>query len=690
VISNVAPAILLRGEVDLQTPEIQTNAAKAGQLFTLLNSSSGQGKWMDPDVSTAVETQLDYNWLATSTSVGTGPPVGHCALDLDNPSQATRLMIHQTDRNAANQKSKLMADLTGTIFRIGQSATQWVEFTTTAAPIDRGNWVEYSVTPKPVQGAEPGAAAAVSVKAYSEVILGTTRMAVVETVAKLLLVPPSRYDFATTQGYYQRGDGGGGTYYSSAFNSSLTNRGNFQSMFDRTTMWSLLQPREGIYLKQYGAKGDGGSDDTLSVNDWFKDIQSRIGIVNVGVFMVQALAPTAGCNLNIRGTALIGNPNGVTPGGGFYYDNCSVFKRLPGVTGSLLTVPATTNSIINLSNLILDGNASADAANAVNYLLFNSGGGACTFRNIIVGNTQGHGVVVNSTANVFDNIRVYNCGGRGMRLSGANACSISDSIIYNCGDNCLTLRAGFRNIVRDTIITDGGVNGIFFESCGDNRLLNLTIEGHKRACIAIDITVGTVQNVFFENCFIADANCATNASTVAGSPAGTWPLVLLEGTNSAVLPQLNSFMNCYMGWHAIGNRYGTNAPRNIFRSTATTLAPYPQWYSWRFINNVYAAPVTTTGVLGNYDPALAYNVSEFGNMYLDSNFYTKFGRSGRINATEGLVLDSVTSATGNDALAVNNTTHLVTKTGTAIVPLGPTLLPAIERRDPPPVDITDP
>ena len=518
---------------------------------------------------------------------------------------------------------------------------------------------------------------------------------IVTNVAQLVLTPTgpaTGYQNATTLGYYTINDGGGGTYYAHPIAGSTTNRGNFQSLYNTNYIWSLLQPRDGVYIKQYGAKGDyGATDDTPSFKDWLTDINGKVGILNVGIYGISSITNNPGDKTTIRGITPLGEVAGITPGGSFYYDNCAVLKRLPGTTASLINCYPSASSVFNLFNVVLDGNAAADSVNSANYLFFNLNGGPCTLRNVTMGNTAGHAVVIAASRNSLDTVQVFNCLGRGVRISGGNYCRFINGRIVNCGDNCLTIRSSDDVLVSNVQITDGGLNGIFLENQNNGRLHAVTVTGHKRTCVTMDIGVGNVYSMIFSECIFQDANCAVNLCTnVVASPSGTWPVVMTQGNNTAQCAQ-NAFVNCTLGWHVIDNRYGTNLPTTIFKWTATQQPGIPTWYNWRFLNNIYLPGTSQSGNLANYDPYPTNWVSEFGNLYTDLIMRTKFNRAGQLDSVDGFILHKAPATGGGDqALMVNDVTHPVTKQGAAIIPQLssplPEIVPPIKRPSVNPLD----
>lgn len=90
---------------------------------------------------------------------------------------------------------------------------------------------------------------------------GTVLNRVVDSVAALSALNPATYQRAFLTGYYAAGDGGGGAYFYSASTSQASaNGGTIIAASGGTGCW-LLEVNGTISVRQFGAKGDGVTDD---------------------------------------------------------------------------------------------------------------------------------------------------------------------------------------------------------------------------------------------------------------------------------------------------------------------------------------------------------------------------------------------------------------------------------------------
>jgi hypothetical protein len=288
----------------------------------------------------------------------------------------------------------------------------------------------------------------------------------VTNVAQLITVPcgiSGRFARAVTQGYYDSSDGGGGFYYSHPYSPGLTNMGHFQSTYNPAFMWSLLMPRDGIYLRQYGAKGDGVTDDTQSFRDWLHDINNLIGLVGVGTYLIAPTTIEAGAILNIRGTAQFGLFSAIESGGMSFGNSGKLLRKpTPGQENNSLLLSANDSSL-NLFNLILDGNQ-ANEPTATNAYLYEVNGGKVTeIDSCLFMNSAGHGMyLVGGGANwsVIRNSR-FNDLNYGLVLTNIFGAILDVLKIQKCKADCLLL-AGYSTSTHanNLLLTDSGRNGI--------------------------------------------------------------------------------------------------------------------------------------------------------------------------------------------------------------------------------------
>lgn len=107
----------------------------------------------------------------------------------------------------------------------------------------------------------PAAAAALPV----DVVFGA------KSVAKLRAVDKRLFTTVRTSGYHAPGDGGGGLYYYDPSDTTSADNGGTVIVGKAGARWKLAHDGT-LSLRQFGAKGDGTTDDTASITTWLAAI----------------------------------------------------------------------------------------------------------------------------------------------------------------------------------------------------------------------------------------------------------------------------------------------------------------------------------------------------------------------------------------------------------------------------------
>lgn len=86
----------------------------------------------------------------------------------------------------------------------------------------------------------------------------------VTSIANLKLVDKTKFTRAFVTGYYAAGDGGGGVYWLDSTDTTSADNGGTIIVATDSGRWKLIVT-DLISVKQFGAKGDGSTDDTTSI-----------------------------------------------------------------------------------------------------------------------------------------------------------------------------------------------------------------------------------------------------------------------------------------------------------------------------------------------------------------------------------------------------------------------------------------
>jgi len=149
-------------------------------------------------------------------------------------------------------------------------------------------------------------------------------------IAQLRTLLKITYNYSVVEGYYNPGDGGGGSYYYDASDTTSADNGGTIIVASDGGRWKLTETSV-ISVRQFGAKGDGVTNDTASVT-------AALAIVNV----------SGGGQLRFpRGTYLLSSALNITQSG--------VILSGDGCENTTLLFSAGGVTIIGTSSVNLDG-----------------------------------------------------------------------------------------------------------------------------------------------------------------------------------------------------------------------------------------------------------------------------------------------------------------------------------------------
>jgi hypothetical protein len=237
-------------------------------------------------------------------------------------------------------------------------------------------------------------------------------------------------------------------------------------------------------VKDYGAKGDGSTDDTAAIQTCLNSVPSGSMVVfPSGTYIVSASILFPG-NIRIVGA---GDSNSGT-----------VIKVK---TGTALTTPVlcskdwynnstTCGNPVEISDIQIDGNSATTGSNAHGFVSMNFWS---SFDNISITTVAGAGFV--HTANSRNSMHISNtcveakirriqarsCGGNGIYISdSANVCTdgfLEDCIIANAGARGISVNSGGGWLIQGNHIYGTGTDAMKIDQCYATRVIGNYIDG---------------------------------------------------------------------------------------------------------------------------------------------------------------------------------------------------------------------
>lgn len=134
---------------------------------------------------------------------------------------------------------------------------------------------------------------------YTSAILpsfDTSAPRVVSSIAALRQLPKTGSANVNVTGYYVAGDRGGGSYYYDASDTASSDNGGTVIVGTDGGRWKLASTQP-VTIRQFGAKGDGTTNDTTAAQSFLTAIRGKHGFIQDGTYICGTLTISSGTTL---------------------------------------------------------------------------------------------------------------------------------------------------------------------------------------------------------------------------------------------------------------------------------------------------------------------------------------------------------------------------------------------------------
>lgn len=318
----------------------------------------------------------------------------------------------------------------------------------------------------------------------------------VEAMKNCLTLIPG--DVVQTLGYYEKNDGGEGLY-EIVNDSSLEDDGGSVHELDNGLKAKLIIEKDTINVKQFGAKGDGITDDTGSIQSFFNFKSSRYNIID-GEYLVSEDISVINNNIHIffENASIVRKPNDLT----LYY---------------ILNIYNVHDVVIENAHIIGDKELHTGTEGECGHCLNITDSYNIEVKNSILENAWGDGIYIGleyykTPLNVVKNINISNCKILNCSRNGISVCSGKDIVIDSCfisnvqrvyPKSGIDIEAEHENI-NNTYIKNLRINNIITNLCDSGIVFNsnIGIDCKISNCKSIEDTYGMVFYRLLQNSYV--------------------------------------------------------------------------------------------------------------------------------------------------------------------------------------------
>jgi YD repeat-containing protein len=460
--------------------------------------------------------------------------------------------------------------------------------------------------------------------------------------AAILLNIPAPLTYVRTAGYYAAGDGGGALYKRVV--SEPAHSGKFQSADG--AWWEIVVGGSGANAKAFGAKGDGTTDDTSTVQAAITAAAGRPVYMPAGTYVI-----TSNVNYNTSASSVF------TPGLRLYGDGTDkTFIDNRVANGACITSSSTSSNKFQLGGYVRDLTIKTTTSPATSHGIDLKAVYQFTISNVHVIGLSGDGMRVTSALGDADasNIVVF----EGCRLENCNIginCNFSSGVTqpsFLRADNCFfsgNITAGYRWMGLQGIMTNcsfvlttgpgllipynNSNNAQFFAACN-------TFENNGSPQVKIDSLQG---GEFYGLEFASTVSASTAGIYLAQSGSGSVSGCRIEGTRVRIGSGYNPHTLFTLGANATLNVISNTFWQSYDATGQTRYSVHASAYGNRISDSFSAVQVGSSAGVTSLTLANGANnnvaLPQDGTVYMITGPSGAFQVNGFANAYDGRLLE---------------------------------------------------
>jgi hypothetical protein len=391
-------------------------------------------------------------------------------------------------------------------------------------------------------------------------------------------------EVVAVDGFWTPGDGGGGLFFWDALSTTADNLGFVvQPTGVVTGRWKRIVNNQTVSVKWFGAKGDGGTDDTASITAALNAATNYKIWFPLGIYRITSALTVTGRHLEVE----INTEDSAET-------NPTRIVADPAVPPMAYVLNAQ-NQPTQIENLAIDANGVATLG--IRYS--NVSVPASMLSRVVVQNAISHGFyLLNCQETSFECIEAIDCGGDGIRFEGGNASRLTKPKALNNGGYGINIIAGSSSggmtVDGPVVEATAGSGGVYIDqTTSPCQIAN----GTFNLSASVDaITLNITQWARVEN----------NAITYVGNSAGKRAVKCVGACIGAIIRdnaiESDNTTDNMIEFSATSN--GCRAINNTILGTPGTFAPVlnsstsPIEIATFYRSQAAAVPPTSAGQLG--------------------------------------------------------------------------------------------